>query len=236
MSHPDQLAFFKIAATHFPEHFRDSRILEVGSLDINGSIRSIASGCEYIGIDIGPGPGVDVVVPGQEYAGEDESFDTVLSAECMEHNPAWRETMTNMVRVLRPGGLFLLTCAAPGRPEHGTSRSSPDASPLTVQAGQEYYRNLSSRDVKRSGAISELDITHYCTNWSARDLYVAGIKANDGSLQFDKFVASVDLWLDTVHGDRGTPTLQRAILAMLGTVRYETLRNRELQRRQLHQT
>ena len=43
------------------------------------------------------------------------SFDVVISCECFEHNPYWRETFLNMTRVLRPGGLFVLTCATTGR-------------------------------------------------------------------------------------------------------------------------
>lgn len=59
-------------------------MLEVGSMDINGTIREFF---RDTGLDVTPGPRVDVVCGGQEYAAPDRSFDVVLSCEAMEHNP-----------------------------------------------------------------------------------------------------------------------------------------------------
>src|SRR5690606_19424692 len=105
--------------------FRGTRVLEVGSLDLNGSVRSNFSGCDYLGIDVAAGPGVDLVCQGQDYDAPDGSFDVVTSCEAMEHNPYWRETFANMLRLCRPGGLILMTCATTGRGEHGTTRKHP---------------------------------------------------------------------------------------------------------------
>ena len=41
----------------------DKRALEIGSANVNGSVRSNFTG-PYLGIDLAPGPGVDLVVPG----------------------------------------------------------------------------------------------------------------------------------------------------------------------------
>ena len=81
------------------------------------------SNCEYIGVDIAEGPGVDVVCKGQNLQYESAAFDVVVSCECFEHNPFWKETFTNMVRMLKPGGICLITCATLGRKEHGTKRT-----------------------------------------------------------------------------------------------------------------
>ena len=45
----------------YPEFFQNKSVPEVGSWDTNGSIRRFFSNCEYIGVDIAEGPGVDVV-------------------------------------------------------------------------------------------------------------------------------------------------------------------------------
>ena len=45
--------------------FRSGRTLEVGSLDINGSIRGLFEGGVYIGLDVALGPGVDVLQLGR---------------------------------------------------------------------------------------------------------------------------------------------------------------------------
>ena len=63
------------------------RVLEIGSADINGSIRSFFPGSDYTGVDLSAGPGVDVVASGHELALPDRDVDLAISCECFEHNP-----------------------------------------------------------------------------------------------------------------------------------------------------
>ena len=221
MSHGDQIEFFRIASERLPHFFTGTRVLEVGSLDINGSIRHLTKSCQYVGIDIGVGPGVDLVVAGQDYDAPGESFDLVLSGECMEHNPAWEETTVNMIRMLRPGGLFVLSCAAPGRLEHGTTRSSPAASPLTVAAGQDYYQNLEYRDFKKARVLTELTTHQHWLNWRTRDLYIAGTKGRMDDKAWRLYTAAIDAWLTEIERSRPVPGFQRAVLSLFGRRSYE---------------
>lgn len=175
MAHKQQLEFIANISNTFPDFFVGKHVLEIGSLDINGSIRALFRECDYVGIDVAPGTGVDVVCEGQNYDGLDDSFDVVISCEVMEHNPHWVKTLKNMVRLCRPGGLVVMTCATLGRREHGTARTSPDASPLTVELGWDYYRNLTAFDFRKEGATK--GVSHvFAYNWESRDLYLVGIK------------------------------------------------------------
>lgn len=224
MSHPDQIMFFEISGRYFPEFFTESRVLEVGSLDINGSIRQVMnSGVDYVGIDVGAGPGVDVVVRGEDFDAPAGSFDMVLSGECMEHNPAWEETTRNILRVLRPGGLFLLSCAAPGRPEHGTARTSPGSSPLTVALGSEYYENLDFGDFERSSALAPLSPVAHWMNWRTRDLYIAGFKGSPAQPAWESYLDAVGNWIDEIHSLKAIPRLESVVLSRLGRTSYERL-------------
>jgi SAM-dependent methyltransferase len=175
MSHPEQLEFVGNLKSAFPSFFKGGRVLEIGSLDINGSVRQFFQADEYIGLDVGPGPGVDVVCEGQKYDAPDGSFDVVISAECLEHNPYWIETMDNMFRLVRPGGLVIMTCAAPGRPEHGTKRTSPQDAPLIEW---DYYRNISGSDILAK-IEPDLKATEYLVtkNVHSHDTYFAAFKA-----------------------------------------------------------
>jgi SAM-dependent methyltransferase len=182
MAHPEQLEFFRSLKQHLPQHFRNVRTLEVGALDINGSIRSLFEGSQYVGVDVADGPGIDLACPGQLVEFASGSFDTVVSAECFEHNPFWRETLANMLRMLKPGGLLLMTCATRGRKEHGTTRTSPEASPLTVGQGWDYYQNLTAKDVQSAVNLPGwLSSWHFWTNRESYDLYLVGFRQGGDS-------------------------------------------------------
>lgn len=178
MSHYTQRQFVGWVSELFPQFFEKSRVLEVGSLDINGSVRRFFSDCQYTGLDVGKGPGVDVVCGGQDYDAPSGSFDVVCSFEAMEHNPYWKETFANMARLVRPGGLAVMSCATLGRPEHGTTRSNPSDSPLTNEIGWDYYRNLSSRDFEQSFDIADLfSQSFFAHYYHGSDLFFVGFRS-----------------------------------------------------------
>jgi SAM-dependent methyltransferase len=176
MAHNEQFQFISGVREFLPEYFQEKSVLEIGSLNINGSIRDFFTGCQYLGIDVGAGTCVDLVCPGQDYGEKAAHFDVVISCECMEHNPYWRETWVNMLRLLKPDGLMVMTCATAGRRQHGTEQFSPGDSPLTLSAGQNYYRNLVKEDfeaiVMHSGWFSHHE---FLTDHSHNDLFFYGV-------------------------------------------------------------
>lgn len=173
MAHEAQNRFFQAVKEVYPAHFEWVNVLEVGSLDINGSVRGLFSYPNFVGLDVGPGPAVDYAVQGQDAKYKDDSMDVTISSECFEHNPYWKETFANMVRMTRPGGLITFSCAGEGRPEHGTSRSDVGSSPLTVDVGWEYYRNLTAADFDD---LTEGVMGTFFENDRDKDLYYFGIK------------------------------------------------------------
>lgn len=139
-------------ADYLANFFTYQRVVEFGALHLNGSSRDHFYRCDYTGIDLAPGPGVDVVSSAKDWRPSpgERPVDVVVSTEMLEHDVEWRESLANMAQVLRPGGLMILTCATTGREEHGTASRHPDCSPLTVAMGGErasYYRNLTQADV-----------------------------------------------------------------------------------------
>jgi SAM-dependent methyltransferase len=103
---------------------RGKSVLEVGSMNVNGSLRrhvEMLSPSSYIGVDFMGGKGVDIVCD----AGNLETrfgknvFDVVISTEMLEHAEHWREAVVAMKRVVCPGGIVLLTARGPGFPLHG---------------------------------------------------------------------------------------------------------------------
>lgn len=152
--------------------FAGVKVLEVGSLDINGSVRDFFTDCDYIGVDLDEGPGVDVVAQGQDLDYPDRSFDTVVSAECFEHNPYWLETFINMHRMADV--LVIFTCATTGRHEHGTTKTSPSDSPFTLD--WDYYRNLTEDDFADNLDLNSMFQRHsFSVNPYSHDLYFWGL-------------------------------------------------------------
>lgn len=165
----------------FKKYFNDSIVLDVGSLDVNGNNRGYFTNCDYVGLDVGEGPNVDVVhfahefIPslhlhyndfqhhskliehfarGKEVKPIDQIFDTIISTEAFEHDPYLKQTLNHIINdLLKPGGLFVFTCASGDQPEHGTSRTSPQDCPLMVARGHEYYKNLFEADIRVCGDI-----------------------------------------------------------------------------------
>lgn len=111
------------ASNLWGSELKGKRVIELGSMDFNGSLRKILSRwepSEYIGIDIEAGPGVDIVC-GVEDAVERfgrDSFDVVVSTEMLEHARDWRKAITNIKNLCRPGGIMLLTTRSVGFPVH----------------------------------------------------------------------------------------------------------------------
>jgi SAM-dependent methyltransferase len=100
------------------EHVEGLRVLEVGSRNVNGSLRpyieSLAP-ASYVGVDVQPGPGVDGLrdVEGASFCFL-EPFDLVVCTEVLEHVRDWRAAARNLKRSVRVGGHLLITTRSRG--------------------------------------------------------------------------------------------------------------------------
>jgi hypothetical protein len=52
MAHQEQKDFVQKLRNNFSNFFTDKKVLEIGSLNINGSIREFFDNCKYTGIDV----------------------------------------------------------------------------------------------------------------------------------------------------------------------------------------
>ena len=182
MSHPRQQYFYQSVKNGYPHLFTDVKVLDIGSLDINGNTRHFFSHpYYYIGLDLAPGPNVDVVCPAHLYDCGFK-FDVVVSGECFEHDMYYARSLNNMVNLLKPGGLMIFSCATDGRPEHGTLRTTPHDAPFLSQLGEEwgnYYKNLNESDIRKVLDVDNLFSNfEFTTNllYDVCDLYFWGIK------------------------------------------------------------
>ena len=130
-------------------------------------------------------PNVTIVSKTKDLPFEDNFFDTIISTECFEHDPTYKESLLKIYHMLKPHGLLVFTCASIGRPEHGTKRTTPGDSYGTIgqlQDMSDYYKNLDINDINK---VLNLNKNFICWNSyynkSSKDLYFIGIKT-DGKL------------------------------------------------------
>ena len=194
MAHIEQAEFFESIKSKRPEFFRNTFVLDIGSLDINGNNFSLFDECGYIGLDVAEGTNVDIVCKGHELALPDSSFDVVISSECFEHDMYYTKTIQNMYRMLKHGGLFIFTCATTGRPEHGTSRTTPSDAPLLQNLGDwsDYYMNLTEKHIREVLSIDDcFKEFRFSVNDKTHDLYFYGIKNGDWEKRYN-YSASIN--------------------------------------------
>jgi len=106
------------------EEIQGKRVIELGSYDVNGSLRTYVKSLnpsEYIGVDIKKGPGVDIVCDAENIVDKfgKEAFDVVISTELLEHVRNWRKVISNIKNICKLNGLILITTRSIGFPYHG---------------------------------------------------------------------------------------------------------------------
>jgi 2-polyprenyl-6-hydroxyphenyl methylase/3-demethylubiquinone-9 3-methyltransferase len=104
----------------------------LGDVDLNGkkvldagcgtgffSAQAARRGASVTGLDVGVAllrearrKGITAVVAGDaaRMPIPDGCFDVVVSSECIEHTPSPRDTLRELIRVIRPGGWLAITC------------------------------------------------------------------------------------------------------------------------------
>lgn len=175
-----------------PTPERPRYALDLGGANINGTARDVFDpDTTWFGLDIAPGPGVDIVADARTFTFDDLPedsplaiddtasylFDLVLCTELLEHvapltgrwiggdpDSGWCAVLDTLWRIVKPGGFVFITCASTGRRPHG-ARGEHD-----VPAG-EHYRNVHAgvfEDYANTRGWTDLDVEY---NPNPGDLY-----------------------------------------------------------------
>lgn len=109
---------------YFRENYLDSRagealtILDLGSMDVNGSYRELFDRPQwrYIGVDMTAGNNVDIVLQ-NPYAWREvgtDSIDVLISGQAFEHMEYFWITILEIARILKPGGICCIIAPSSG--------------------------------------------------------------------------------------------------------------------------
>lgn len=120
----------------FAGEIAGASLLEIGSLNINGSARECLRPARWVGVDrlrcgradcpsCGDGTvparrdcDVEIQCDADQTCFEPESFDILLSTSMLEHDPGWRASLAHNLPWLRRGGLIFLSWGAEGNTHH----------------------------------------------------------------------------------------------------------------------
>lgn len=90
-------------------------IVEIGSFQVPGQealadLRGLFPGKKYVGLDARPGPGVDCIADVEDLPYADASVGSVIAMNTFEHVPQFWRGFEEVRRVLRPDGVFFVSC------------------------------------------------------------------------------------------------------------------------------
>lgn len=150
MAHKAQIEFCLSVKEKFPNCFIGKRVLDAGSMDINGNNNYLFENCKITRLDLGKGKNVDIICPIHEY-NPGVLYDCIISTEMLEHDKYYKKSLKKMFDLLKKDGLLLLTAAAEGRREHGTHKTDRRSSPYTL----DYYKNVTREMITGSMDMSK---------------------------------------------------------------------------------
>jgi len=149
--------------TYVSQNNENVSFLEIGSYLSSFNIRSLAPiESNYVGVDLGTGPGVDIVLTDPyKLPFEDNTFDYVISSSCFEHSEFFWVLFLEIMRVLKPTGLFYLNA-----PSNGDFHRFPvDCWRFYPDSG-EALSNWAKRNNYNSGVVEQYTSNNETDIWS----------------------------------------------------------------------
>lgn len=95
-------------------------VLEIGSLNINGTAKDYFKAESWLGVDMIDGKDVDLVMNAHDLLEElrEKTYDTVVCMNTLEHDNKFWITLENINKLLKKGGLFIFAQPTLGFPIH----------------------------------------------------------------------------------------------------------------------
>jgi SAM-dependent methyltransferase len=117
--HPTAMLNGKSFFDCYEQSFPDSQsvtVLDIGAQDVNGSLKQVCPPrFKYVGVDFVEGKGVDVILTDPYVLPfETGTADIVTASSCFEHSEMFWLVFLEIMRVLKPRGLFYLNVPSNG--------------------------------------------------------------------------------------------------------------------------
>lgn len=91
-----------------------SIIVDVGSFNVNGTVKPIFKKHKYIGVDMSAGPNVDIVANASNLPFTDNTIDIIISSSNFEHDDCFWETFLELCRIVKKNGYIYINAPSAG--------------------------------------------------------------------------------------------------------------------------
>ncbi|MEO7728989.1 MAG: class I SAM-dependent methyltransferase [Burkholderiales bacterium] len=114
--HPSAVSNGRAFFETYADDILEGRVIDIGAQNVNGSLKDLCPGhLVYTGVDFVAGKGVDVVLDDPYVLPfEDGSIEVVLSSSVFEHVELFWVLFLEIMRVLKPQGLFYMNAPSAG--------------------------------------------------------------------------------------------------------------------------
>lgn len=114
--HPTAMAHGRLFFDTYAKHLQSAVVVDIGAQNVNGSLKEVCpSHCRYIGVDFVSGNGIDIVLEDPyKLPFDNGSVDIVVSTSCFEHSEMFWVSFLEILRILKPSGLFYLNVPSNG--------------------------------------------------------------------------------------------------------------------------
>ena len=128
-------------------------IYEFGAREVAGqelrAIRPLFAGREYLGCDLEPGPGVDRILDLERLSLPDASIGSAIALDTLEHVERFWTVGPELHRVLRPGGIAVLSSVMYFPIHEHPARSASRQGATQRSPGASSGRSATGRDTRR---------------------------------------------------------------------------------------
>jgi SAM-dependent methyltransferase len=114
--HQSAMRFGRLFFDIYCADVKEGVVVDIGSQDVNGSLKQVCPpGLKYVGVDYVAGNNVDIVLDDPyRLPLDDGSVDAVVCSSCFEHSELFWLLFLEILRILKPGGLFYLNVPSNG--------------------------------------------------------------------------------------------------------------------------
>jgi hypothetical protein len=98
--HPEAVHFVNFVKQILNFYFDSKTVLDVGGGDINGNNRYLFKDCNYNANDVIYAPNVTIISKTKDLKFENNYFDTIISTECFEHDPEYKQSLKKIYELL----------------------------------------------------------------------------------------------------------------------------------------